>query len=99
MSLVLLFVLAALASYRLWRFVSLDDFPPMTKIRDSLEARVGERHGLDWAQGITCAWCAGWWASCIVVGLVWLARPLPVPALWFGAVSTAVGLLAMTVEE
>lgn len=99
MSLVLLFVLVALASYRLWRLVSLDDLPPVTWVRDHFEAWVGEHHGLDWAAGITCAWCAGWWCSCIVVGLVWAAHPLPLPALWFGAVSALVGIVAMTVED
>lgn len=99
MSLVLVFVLAALASYRLWRFVALDDFPPATRIRDGFEAWVDEHHGSDWAAGISCAWCAGWWASCVVVGLVWAVRPLPLPALWFGAVSALVGIVAMTVED
>lgn len=99
MSLALLFVLTCLGAYRLWRFVSLDDLPPVTWLRDRFELAVAEHHGDDWAGGIACAWCAGWWASCITVGVVWAYRPLPLPLLWFAAVSTVVGIVAMVVEH
>ena len=95
----LLFVLVTLAAYRLWRFVSLDDFPPMVAVRDWFRDAVFRRYGDEWAGGIACAWCAGFWCTIAVVAAVWAWRPLPAPALWFAAISTVVGLVAMTVED
>lgn len=41
---------------------------------------------------IQCPWCCGFWLSCAVVGVTWLVLgSLPLPALWFGAVSCLVG--------
>lgn len=90
----LLFVLVSLAAYRAWRFVVLDDLPPLVAVRDHVTEAVVRRHGADWANGITCAWCSGFWVSAAVVGAVWHFASLPVPGLWFCAVPTTVGLLA-----
>lgn len=95
----LLFVLVALASYRLWRLLVLDTLPLIASPRDRLEDWIDRRHGSDWSGGLACAWCSGFWCSCIVVGATWAVRPLPLPALWFAAVSAAVGIAAMVVED
>lgn len=95
----LLFVVVALAAYRLWRFLALDDLPPVVWVRDGVEDFVERHFGPEWSSGVSCPWCSGWWASCIAVGAVWAYRPLPLPALWFAAVSAAVGIAAMTVED
>lgn len=94
MSDAVLFVLLVLASYRAWRLLAEDSLPPAIWFRERIEAAVGRRFGGMWAGGVACPWCSGFWISCVAVGAVWAYRPLPLPALWFGAVSTAVGLLA-----
>lgn len=99
MSLALLFVLVTAASYRLWRLLALDDLPPLVAVRDRVEDAIRRRHGVDWSNGLQCAWCLGAWCSFAVVGAVWSVHPLPLPALWFAAVSTVVGLAAMTIED
>lgn len=100
MSVGLLFVLVVLASYRLWRLLGADSLPIVKGPRERLGDWIAERHGDDWADGITsCAWCLGFWCSCAVVAATWSVVELPLPALWFPAVSTAVGLLAMTLED
>lgn len=98
MSDAVLFVLTVLASYRVWRLLAEDSLPPLIWFRDRLEAAIDRRFGGMWASGVACPWCSGFWISCAVVGAVWAVRPLPLPALWFGAVSTAVGLLAQRDE-
>lgn len=95
----LAFVLACLASYRLWRLLALDTLPLLAGPRDRIEDAIAARWGDDWSDGLKCAWCLGFWCSCAVVGALWAARPLPLPALWFGAVSCVVGIVAMTVED
>lgn len=88
-----LFVLVSLTAYRLWRLLAADSLPLVKGPRSRLEAAIARRYGDDWAGGIACAWCLGFWCSAAVVGAVWAIRPLPLPALWFGAVSCAVGLI------
>lgn len=99
MSLPLLLVLMYLASYRLWRLLALDDLPPLVAVRDRIEGWIDHRHGPDWSSGLKCAWCLGFWCSVAVVGATWAVVPLPLPVLWFAAVSTAVGVTAMIVED
>lgn len=89
-----LFVLMSLAAYRLWRLVAVDKLPPIMWARERFEAAVDRRFNAVWADGVTCPWCSGAWVSALVVGAVWCVRPLTLPALWFAAVSTTVGLLA-----
>lgn len=81
----------ALASFRLTRLVTLDDFPPVQKARDALLRRYGK----DGVIGslVACPWCSGAWLSAAVVASAALWRP----ALWLWlvlAVSGAVGLLS-----
>lgn len=94
----MMFVLMVLAAYRIWRLLAEDAFPPMIWLREHLEGAVERRFGGMWAGGVACPWCSGFWISCAVVAAVWAVTPIPLPALWFGAVSTAVGLLAQRDE-
>lgn len=100
MSTTLLFVLTCLAAYRLWRLLGADMLPIVKGPRDRLGDWIAARHGDDWADGFTsCPWCLGFWCSCIVVALVWAYTSLPLPALWFPAVSTVVGLVGSNLED
>lgn len=99
MSDALLFVLTSLGAYRLWRFVALDDLPFIERPREWFENWVCRHFGPEWSSGVSCPWCSGWWASCIAVGVVWAYRPLPLPALWFAAVSTVVAAIAHALED
>lgn len=98
MSLPLLFVLITLSAYRLWRLWAEDALPPFMWARDRFEAAVDRRFGSTWAAGTACPWCSGFWISCATVAVVWALRPLPMPGLWFLAVSTLVGLIAQRDE-
>lgn len=95
----LAFVIVTLGAYRLWRFLAVDDLPPVVWVRDRFELGIANRFGNEWASGVTCPWCSGWWASCIAVGALWAYRSLPLPALWFAAVSAVVGMAAHWVED
>lgn len=94
MTLPLLFALSSLAAFRLWRLLAVDRLPPLMWPRDRLEAFVDRRFGTVWADGITCPHCSGSWVAFAVVAAVWACHPLPLPALWFGAVAASVGFLA-----
>lgn len=94
----LVFILTALAAYRIFRFWKLDTLPPVRWVRDKFDAAVEARFGVEWADGVTCPWCMGAHVSFLTVGAVWYFRPLPLPALWFGAVSTIVGFLSQRDE-
>lgn len=98
MSYALLLLLTTLAAYRLWRLWAHDDLPPAMWLREAFERAVERRFGPAWAAGVACPACSGFWVSCAVVAAVWAARPLPLPALWFGAVSTLVILIAQRDE-
>lgn len=99
MSDVFLFVLAVGASFRLWRLWAVDSLPPAKWVRRRVERAVHVRFGPHWAAGVTCPWCAGFWASVVVTVVVWVFHPLPMPGLWFAAVPTAVGLVAQLDHE
>lgn len=98
MSDALLFVLTAAAAYRAWRFFAVDDLPPITALRERLVDATAARHGTEWADGVTCPWCSGFWVSAATVGIVWAVHGLPMPGLWFLAVPAAVALIATIAE-
>lgn len=87
-------LLTTLAAYRVWRLLAEDSFPPSQWLADRLEQSTLRRFGPTWAAGVHCPWCSGAHISFLAVGLVWAFRPLPLPGLWFLAVSTLVGLIA-----
>jgi hypothetical protein len=59
------FVVLALASFRLQRVVTTDEWPPTQWFRD----KVADRTGADssWTTLFTCPWCFGMWVSAVVV--------------------------------
>jgi hypothetical protein len=78
-----LFLLLVGASYRIYRFIGRDDITEGMRLRLSDSVRMP----------LSCAWCAGFYCSAIVVAFYWAIYGLPVPVLWALAVSTAVGLI------
>lgn len=95
----LLFVLASLTSYRLWRLWALDDLPPAQWVRERVERLVDRWFGAEWAAGVVCSWCVGF-HICVAVWLaVWHTHPLPLPWLWPAAMSTALGLMVENWER
>lgn len=102
MTLWLLLLVMALATYRVTRLITTDDFPPVYwarwKIIDARPSYVRQRdeQQMWWWLGelVSCPWCASGWVSlAIVFGTdVWASLPLPW-LLWF-AVWGAGALLA-----
>lgn len=90
----MVFLLTVLAAFRVWRLWAHDALPPLIWAREAVEGAVLRRFGPVWAGGVSCSACSGFWISAAVVGAVWHYRPLPLPALWFAAVSTLVILIA-----
>lgn len=97
------FVLVVLASYRLTRLVTLDDFPPLSASRRWLGQRWGwdvenlDRvrypDGVKWFEAVLCSWCIGFWISAALVGSLAQVRDVPLPVLQVLACSTVVGFL------
>lgn len=98
-----LFVLLALASYRVTRIVTTDKItePIFERIRWGLERRWYAKHdgGSDThfnsklAFMLSCPWCLGFWVSGAGTLLVSLAYGLDYPIFTWFAVSTIVGFL------
>lgn len=86
MSLILLVVMA-LASYRLYRFLGADTWPPAEWFRIKVEDRQ------TFSEWLTCPWCAGAYFSAAVVAWVDLFVGLELPVLQWFAVSCLVGLI------
>jgi hypothetical protein len=81
----------ALATFRLVRIVTTDDFPPIELARTRLIEWAGKDSAI--ASLIGCSWCSGAWISLAVVALA-LRYPAARKVLLVPAVSGAVGLLA-----
>lgn len=99
-----LFVLMTLAAYRLWRIPGNDDWPPSRALREWLAVKANGELGAAptwtarwWWQEtetmVTCPWCLGFWISGVVVCIVAQIYSLPIPVLWWLAVSCGVGLI------
>lgn len=98
------FALLALAAYRAWRLVAIDDIT--TPLRDRVTGRVfwddktqKHRYKLTLDKLIGCPWCLGAWIS-IAVTVAWWVWPhatliVCVPF----AVSAAVGLVSKNWDE
>lgn len=95
----ILTLLMSLAAYRVWRLLALDDLPPLVKARTRFQDAIAERHGDDWADGIACPFCSGFWVSLVVVVVTASIHPVPLPALQVLAVSAIVGFLGMKLED
>lgn len=95
MSLTLLLVVLALATFRLTRLVTHDDFPPIYHVREWLKRRrpmvtrrpLGHEPYTDfWWLGelVTCPWCASGYISGGLVAITWALHGLPLPVFcWF----------------
>lgn len=81
----------ALASYRLWRLIAVDGVTAAIRKRVFFPDDRSHRKLL--YDLVSCAWCLGSWIAFAAVAGVWAVRPLPLPALWFGAVAAGVGLI------
>lgn len=87
-------VLVGLASYRVWRIIALD------QITEPFRAPLLTRTDQGWARwlmdGITCAFCLGWWIN-VAVGFavaLWMDWNAAECALVWFASSTVTGILA-----
>jgi hypothetical protein len=86
---------AALASYRLTRLATTDDFPPAVRARDALAKRTPAGYDMLWS----CPWCLGAWIAAGVTAAAELAgrrkrRDLFLLAAMPWAISAVTGLLA-----
>lgn len=99
-----LFILLALACYRVTRLVTTDKItePIFDKIRFGLERRWYAKHGpvgsdthfnSKLAFLLSCPWCLGFWISGVGTLLVSLAYGLDYPIITWFAMSTVIGFL------
>lgn len=95
----LLLTLLALAAYRLYRLLALDTLPPLVWARKHTEDFLQEHLGDDWADGLTCPWCLGFWCAVVVVWCVDVFVVVPLPALQIAAVSCIVGLIGANLDH
>lgn len=99
-----LFMLLALASYRVTRLVTTDKItePIFDRVRFGLERRWYAKHGpvgsdthfnSKLAFMLSCPWCLGFWVSGVATLLVSLAYGLDYPIITWFAMSTVIGFL------
>lgn len=99
-----LFILLALACYRVTRLVTTDKItePIFDRLRFGLEHRWYAKHGPEGSDThfnsklafmLSCPWCLGFWISGIATLLVSLAYGLDYPIITWFALSTVVGFL------
>lgn len=94
MSLTLLLIVLALATFRLTRLVTTDDFPPIYWVRTRVQnarpmVAVPETNELRyWWLGelIGCPWCASAYVSGGLVAATWWLHGLPLPVFCWLAV-------------
>lgn len=106
-----LLITLALASYRLWRILGKDSWPPSVWFRQRLGAeafagggtanRTGSRPW--WKQEalelIECPWCMGFWIAGAVVANLWPWDTLAELAVAWLAVSCLVGLIGARLDD
>ena len=85
------FVVLALASFRLQRIVTRDDWPPSEWFRGAVERRFGTESS--WFTLVTCPWCFGFWVTAAVFAEHRFLDIVPVWAYAICAASAVVGLL------
>lgn len=100
--------LISLASYRAWRIVGLDDWPPSRWLRGQLKRLSGADSGLVatranrfWTEVetfATCPWCLGAYATAGVVIAVDCFTSVPLPVLVWAAASSIVGLVGSNLD-
>ena len=90
----LLLIILSLATFRLTRLITRDDFPPVFWLRQKIVelrpdyVRSKDQQTVHWWLGelVTCLWCASGWVSLALVVTVWALHGLAVPLLWWFAV-------------
>lgn len=93
-----LLVVMSLAAYRLYRLLGVDDLPPIAGPRGAFTRWIDRHFGQDWADGIGCPWCLGFWCAGIVVGFVDIVVSVPLPVLQWAAASAVVGLIGTALD-
>ncbi len=111
MSLTLELVVLALATFRVTRLVTRDDFPPIhwarTRIqgaRSSVMVRAADGSDSHWrywwlGELVTCPWCASAYVSGALVAFVWFVRGMPLPVLCWLAVWGAGATLVFWTDD
>lgn len=111
MSLWLLLVVLALATFRLTRLITRDDFPPILWARTRIQrarptvtksATLGHEAYVDyWWLGelVSCPWCASAYVSGGVVAATWYLHGLPLPVFCWLAVWGAGAYVADRVDS
>lgn len=84
------FVVVCLAAFRITRFVTTDDWPPIQRLRNRLLERWS---GTGWDVGLECPWCIGFWVSAALTFALAQLLSIPLPALYALAVSSVVGFI------
>lgn len=95
---VLLWALATLTSYRLWRLLAHDDLPGVAETRDRIDTWATTATRQRYVDAIRCPWCLGWWCCVLVFGIVYALAPYSWPLLHVAAASTVVGLIGGNVD-
>jgi len=92
-----MFLVDALAAYRLTRLVVQDDFPPVARARDLVKEAAGPTSSV--TQMLECPWCSGFWVSALVVAARgWLPR-VWAPAASALALSAVTGIVTQALED
>ena len=94
--LLVVWALSTLAAYRLWRLLALDTLPPVAKLRGRIIDAADRRGWDEWADGIGCPWCLGFWccvAVFVVVNVTYPYSPWPLLVVQIAAASTVVGII------
>jgi hypothetical protein len=98
----LVFVIAALTSYRLTRLIARDEFPPLAVQRERIAVKWP---GDSWQVYLSrCSWCVGVYVSGVVILFTWLIlavagnASMPAPLLWWGGAAAVVGIIAELIE-
>lgn len=105
-----LFILLALACYRVTRLVTTDKItePIFDRLRFGLERRWYAKHGPEGSDThfnsklafmLSCPWCLGFWVSGVGTLLVSLVYGLDYPIITWFALSTVIGLLGRIDSE
>lgn len=96
----LLLILLALATYRIWRLLALDLVTADLRVRlfGSRDGSMSIRHPM-LLEMWECPWCLGFYLSIVVVMSTNLLIDFPLPALYVLATSTIVGFLGARLED
>lgn len=86
-------ILMALAAYYVYRVLAVSKMPPVEEARDRISAAIAKRFGDEWAEGVTCPWCLGFWCVVVTVSLVDAFTAVPLPGLQVPATAALVGAL------